>query len=164
MNAKRSSRMSAIPSLPSLQVPEIFIDDGENDDQRQKSPPSNGKQRPNLTVATDFAEGRKSAWAGGNGSPLHGDHRGHPLSFPRSDNSAVSTPTTPAAFSFDMQRSDRQASPSRSTGNHSGAVSPAEAAAQQMLDESVWIQSIDILKRKTLRKSDRTSYRYGDLG
>lgn len=156
MDAKRSSRMSVIPQL---RVPEIFVDD--EDEQSQSKPVQQaGPSRPQLTVTTTSPTGeRRSAWASDLPSPRDGDHS-HPLSVPRSDKSGISPPGTPSAFSFELQRADGQSSPSGEMARRGSAVSPSQA--RDMLDDSVWVQSIR--KSKTIRKSDRTTYRYGDIG
>lgn len=154
MNVKRSARMTMIPQLS---VPEILVDDDESksDADVGSSNKSHRPLLPNLNTNLETPR-RPSVWAG-EASPRDSGPQ-HPLSFPRSSGGGVSPPISPMRSSFQLSPSD--ASNPTEADRRGGSLSPAQARG--MLDDSVWVESIR--KSKTLRRSDKTAYRYGDLG
>ncbi|KAJ6786874.1 hypothetical protein PWT90_00015 [Aphanocladium album] len=153
MNAKRSARMT---NVPQLSVPEILVDDEESS-ANTAAGASNKTNRPLLpSLNTDIeTPNRPSVWAG-EASPRDSGPQ-HPLSFPRTSGGALSPPASPMRTSFQLSPSDASTAEADRRGR---SLSPAQARG--MLDDSVWVESIR--KSKTLRRSDKTNYRYGDLG
>lgn len=153
MAKKHAGRMTAIPQL---NLPEIFVDDGDDNSDVPKTP-VDAPGSPDAMLSAGAGPSNTSAWP-----TTSAAGRSHPLSLPRIVTHGLSPPGTPSALSFDIARSEHsQGSGERSRrGSSGGGVSPAQA--REMLDDSVWVQSIR--KSKTTRKADRTSYRYGDLG
>lgn len=154
MDKKRAARMSAIPQL---NLPEIFVDSG--DANAPKTPvDAPGEPGVLLTVGSSASLHNRSAWSTDTTAARATNN--HPLSLPRLVTHGISPPGTPSAASFDIARSDGQSHASGEMSRRGSNVSPSQA--RDMLDDSVWVQSIR--KSKTLRKADRTSYRYGDIG
>lgn len=154
MDKKRAARMSAIPQL---NLPEIFVDPGEEN--APKTPvEAPGPSDTLLTVGSSASLHKRSAWSTDMAAARASGN--HPLSLPRLVTHGLSPPGTPSAASFDIARSDAQSHTSGEMSRRGSNVSPSQA--RDMLDDSVWVQSIR--KSKTMRKSDRTSYRYGDIG
>lgn len=148
---KHSARMTTIPQL---NVPEILVDD---DEQKLDAAigSSNKASRPLLpTLNTNIESSKRpSVWAG-EASPRDAGPQ-HPLSFPRTSGGGISPPASPMRTSFQLSPSDASNGESERRGR---SLSPAQARG--MLDDSVWVESIR--KSKTLRRSDKTVYRYGD--
>lgn len=153
LNMKRSARMT---NVPQLSVPEILVDDEESS-ANAATGASNKTNRPLLpSLDTNLETSRRpSVWAG-EVSPRDSGPQ-HPLSFPRTSGGGVSPPASPMRTSFQLSPSDASNAESDRRGR---SLSPAQARG--MLDDSVWVESIR--KSKTLRRSDKTNYRYGDLG
>lgn len=153
MEKKRAGRMAGVPQL---NLPEIFVEDGDDNSDVPKTP-VDAPGSPGDMLSAGTGPSQQSAWPGASAAG-----RSHPLSLPRLVTHGLSPPGTPSATSFDIARSEHsQGSGERSRrGSSAGGVSPAQA--REMLDDSVWVQSIR--KSKTMRKADRTSYRYGDIG
>ncbi len=153
MNMKRSARMTMVPQLS---VPEILVDDEESnvDTAVGTSNKTNRPLLPSLNTNMETPK-RPSAWAG-EVSPRDSSTQ-HPLSFPRTSGGGISPPASPMRTSFQLSPSDASNADADRRGR---SLSPAQARG--MLDDSVWVESIR--KSKTLRRSDKTAYRYGDLG
>lgn len=147
--------------VPQLDIPDIFVDD---DDDKAKASRKSSRQSASpaaspthLSVDGSFNQQRGSA--GRPDSLWQGSGSQHPLSFPRSTTSTPSPPGTPSGFGFELHDSAQR----HSSGEHSrpsSSVSPAQA--RDMLEDSVWLDSIR--RSTTTRRSDRSSYRYADLG
>jgi hypothetical protein len=153
METKRSARMTEIPQLS---VPEIFVDEGEeNPFEAGEGSSSQGRRPPLPTINTDVEKHRTSAWTTDT-SPRDSGLQ-HPLSFPRTSGGGLSPPASPLQSGFQMSPSARS---SGELSHRGSSISPAQA--RDMLDDSIWVESIR--KSKTIRRSDRTTYRYGDLG
>ena len=154
MEAKRSARMTEVPQLS---VPEIFVDEGEENPFEAGEGSSNQDRRPSLpTINTNVEEThRTSAWTT-DMSPRDSGPQ-HPLSFPRTSGGGLSPPASPLQSSFQMSPCARS---SGELSRRGSSISPAQA--RDMLDDSVWVESIR--KSQTVRRSDKTTYRYGDLG
>ncbi|XWW93242.1 hypothetical protein V2A60_001174 [Cordyceps javanica] len=153
MNMKRSARMTMVPQLS---VPEILVDDEESIAETVAAA-SNSTNRPLLpSLNTNLETPRRpSVWAG-ELSPRDSTTQ-HPLSFPRTSGGGLSPPASPMRTSFQLSPSDAS-----NAGNDRRDRSLSPAQARGMLDDSVWVESIR--RSKTLRHSDKTAYRYGDLG
>ncbi|ATY63219.1 calcium channel subunit Cch1 [Cordyceps militaris] len=153
MNMKRSARMTMVPQLS---VPEILVDDEEpnNDIATGTSDRTHRPLLPSLDTSLETPR-RPSVWAG-EISPRDSVTQ-HPLSFPRTSGGGLSPPASPMRTSFQLSPSDAS---NAQTDRRGRSLSPAQARG--MLDDSVWVESIR--KSKTLRRSDKTAYRYGDLG
>ncbi|KAJ4151327.1 hypothetical protein LMH87_012034 [Akanthomyces muscarius] len=153
MNMKRAARMTMVPQLS---VPEILVDDEEPDVDTAvgASGKTNRPLLPSLNTNVETPK-RPSVWAG-EISPRDSGTQ-HPLSFPRTSGGGISPPASPMRTSFQLSPSDASNAEADRRGR---SLSPAQARG--MLDDSVWVESIR--KSKTLRRSDKTSYRYGDIG
>ena len=154
IDKKKAGRMTGVPQLD---VPDIFVED---DDGRRK-------ERSTL-AATPRVPGRSSEFLGV-GDALRPQHRSwssadiaaqdasyaHPLSAPRTSPSMPRPPMPGPAFSFELQQ------PGTSSGENSrrgSSVSPAQV--RELLDDSVWVESIrrSATIRKSVRKTDWSTY------
>lgn len=173
--AKASARMTTIPQLD---IPHILVDDGDNYDDddgngggggsgnqpispthlsanrtsfgqaRPPSTPSKTATTTTTTTAPGQHERSSSSWQ-------------HPLNMPRSAASTPSPPLSPSNLGFEMREvSGRTSSSIGELHRRTGSVSPTQA--RDMLDDSVWMESIR--RSTTSRRSDRGSYRYADQG
>ncbi|KAL3961588.1 hypothetical protein ACCO45_003111 [Purpureocillium lilacinum] len=166
MDRKRASRMSGVPQLT---IPDIFIDDDEIEGHLESDGDGAGR-------AFKPDEGSVARWThlsvgeGGSGqqarrsldadtAPREGPYE-HPLSLPRLSVSTGAQAETTSGFSFELYEPEDAAPSSAQTSRRGSAVSPTQA--RDMLDDSVWMESIR--RSATLRRPERGSYRYGDLG
>ncbi|KAM0445123.1 hypothetical protein ACHAO4_009925 [Trichoderma viride] len=149
MERKRASRMTTIPQL---RIPDIFVEDDEG----LMSGDAEVKMRQ-LGVDTDADEQRKLSWHGNTASGT--TSQSHPLGLPRSSLSANEEPRGSSTFSFELETPDIQETTAAELERP--ADSSNLASVQDMLDGSVWIDSIR--RSTTLRATDRSSYRYDDL-
>ncbi|KAM3537422.1 hypothetical protein ARSEF1564_009656 [Beauveria bassiana] len=152
MCMKRSARMTMVPQLS---VPEILVDDEESN-VNTAAGTSDKTNRPLLpSLNTNLETPKKpSIWAA-EISPRDSGVQ-HPLSFPRTSGEGLSPPASPMRTGFQLSPSDASNADSERRGR---SLSPAQARG--MLDDSVWVESIR--KSKTLRHSNKSTYRYGDL-
>ncbi|KAM3450960.1 hypothetical protein MY5147_009196 [Beauveria neobassiana] len=152
MCMKRSARMTMVPQLS---VPEILVDDEESN-VNTAAGTSDKTNRPLLpSLNTNLETPKKpSIWAA-EISPRDSGVQ-HPLSFPRTSGEGLSPPVSPMRTGFQLSPSDASNADSERRGR---SLSPAQARG--MLDDSVWVESIR--KSKTLRHSNKSTYRYGDL-
>ncbi|GFP60517.1 calcium-channel protein cch1 [Trichoderma asperellum] len=149
MERKRASRMTTIPQL---RIPDILVEDDEG----LMSGDAEVKMRQ-LGVDTGADEQRKLSW---HGNTISGTtSQSHPLGLPRSSLTANEEPRGSSTFSFELETPDIQEATAAELER------PADgsnlASVQDMLDGSVWIDSIR--RSTTLRATDRSSYRYDDL-
>lgn len=152
--------------IPEIQVPEIFVDDDNIDDlsDQQKS---SGMATPASRLSADMSQGNRSSRGS---SPVRDSvwsQAGlqHPLSAPRSSLPSPTDPshqTTTSAFSFELFEPDGQGSSSGEMRQRGSPSSPTQA--RDMLDDSVWVNSIR--KSATVRRSDKGggSHRFTDAG
>jgi voltage-dependent calcium channel len=159
MDRKHSARMTAIPSFD---IPDIQIDD-EDDRARAKSQAQGQQQQRPGMPARGTSTYLNPEWSSA-ASPTH--HRSwsgqsmdisqheqayaHPLSTPRSPPGAGGGgPAVPpsghsynaSAFSFELHEPVEQRQPgSGESSRRASAVSPAQL--REMLDDSVWLDSI----------------------
>ncbi|KAM3497669.1 hypothetical protein MY10362_008987 [Beauveria mimosiformis] len=152
MSMKRSARMTMVPQLS---VPEILVDDEESN-VNTAAGTSDKTNRPLLpSLNTNLETPKKpSVWAA-EISPRDSGIQ-HPLSFPKTSGGGLSPPASPMRTGFQLSPSGASNADSERRGR---SLSPAQARG--MLDDSVWVESIR--KSKTLRHSDKSTYRYGDL-
>ncbi|KAK5987704.1 Calcium-channel protein cch1 [Cladobotryum mycophilum] len=153
MERKRAARLSAIPQL---RVPDILIDEGEEG--------ALDRNRTQASATTRLDESarhlKKSAWS--TEITVHDPTQHHPLSLPRLQPINSHQSGAPSAFSFELYEPDADGEASGEMGRRGSAVSALSVTpAQDMLDDSVWVDSI---RRSATRASDRDAYRYGDLG
>ena len=168
LELRRSARMTGIPQL---QIPEILVDGGDDA----------GGQKDRPSSQSESHTGRHRSWSSGVdvATPDPQPYQ-HPLSIPRSGQS-TNRQRSPTAFSFELQDSDggygaaaanHLALPQIGSGSghgsgpagseqsgatrpESGSISPSQV--RDMLDESVWVESIR--RSMTLRRADdRSSY------
>lgn len=165
MDRKKAGRMEGVPQLG---IPDIYIDNdgrptGEGDGGFSEDRQSK-KRYPerNLRVA-DAASSNRSSW--GTAPPRRESadmSYQHPLGAPRT---APSTPThhqqSSSAFSFELQT---QGGEQGETGPPAGSDVRRQASVggpsrvQDMLDDSVWVESIR--RSATIKRSPRGSYRF----
>ncbi|EFZ03172.1 ion transporter [Metarhizium robertsii] len=158
MEKKRASRMSVIPQLA---IPHILVDDklGGNLTKNQGRDAAFPEQ-PRWTQLSAGEGAGQQAPSESTHLSLHDAVYEHPLSHPRSSQTTTSRQDTSFGFSFELYEPEFH-TPDVSQGSRRGsATSPMEA--RDMLDDSVWMESIR--RSATLRKPDRGSYRFGDLG
>ena len=156
MERKRASRMSVIPQIP---VPHIFVDGDPSES-------SSGAERSQLTDPirwTNLTPG-EGAWQRAAQGPtdlsLHDTAYQHPLSYPRSSSDITTRQESTSGFSFELDESDGQVADAIAGSRRGSATTPTEARG--MLDDSVWMESIR--RSATLRRPEKGSYRYGDIG
>lgn len=167
MERKRAGRMEGIPQLG---VPDIYVDDNgrsggasEGDFSGERG---SKKRYPatNLRVE-DAASGQssdnRSSWDSSSRKSADRSYQ-HPLGAPRT---APSSPKhhhqSGSAFSFDLET---PAGEQTETGPPGGDIRRqtslgGPSRVQDMLDDSVWVESIR--RSTTIKRSQRTSYRYG---
>ncbi|KAK8089123.1 calcium channel subunit cch1 [Apiospora hydei] len=156
IDKKKSGRMTAVPQLD---VPDIFVED---EDQRLKPP-----QRSTMAVTPQSAS-RSSEFLGASNAarPLHkswnsnvdtgyDSSSAHPLSEPRARPSRPRHDTQVSAFSFELQEPGTSSAANSRRGS---SVSPAQV--RELLDDSVWVESIrrSATIRKSVRKTDWSAY------
>jgi voltage-dependent calcium channel len=155
--------------VPQLGIPDILVededddndDDGEVRDQMGAGFPQ--QSRPSgLQLRTDHETLHERSGSNGSSLSPRDPSYQHPLSFPRSGEASPSHHHSSAAFSFEVQdpNQGQTGSPSRTDSQRASASSPARV--EDMLDGSVWVESIR--RSATIRRSDRGSLRYSDLG
>lgn len=139
-------------TIPQLRIPDIFVEDDEG----LMSGDAEAKMRQ-FGVDTGADEQRKLSWHGNTASGT--TTQSHPLGLPRSSLSINEEPRGSSTFSFELETPDIQDTTAAELER------PADnsnlASVQDMLDGSVWIDSIR--RSTTLRATDRSSYRYDDL-
>ncbi|KAK8138665.1 calcium channel subunit cch1 [Apiospora sp. TS-2023a] len=155
IDKKKLGRMTAVPQLD---VPDIFVED---EDQRLKPP-----QRSTMAVTPQSAS-RSSEFLGASNAsrPLHkswnssqdvayDSSSAHPLSEPRAP-SMTRHQTQMSAFSFELQEPGTS-----SAGNSRRGSSVSPAQVRELLDDSVWVESIrrSATIRKSVRKTDWSAY------
>ncbi|KAI0172029.1 Ion transport protein-domain-containing protein [Hypoxylon sp. FL1284] len=152
MDKKRSARMTAIPQLD---VPDIFVDD-EDDRQRATQQRTTMTAPPARTTSADFlavsdaARPQHRSWSSSADISTYDSSQAHPLSLPRASPSMPGHQSQASAFSFELQ--DPGTAPgSASSSRRGSAVSPAQV--RELLDDSVWVESIR--RSATIRRSVR---------
>ncbi|KAI1094152.1 Ion transport protein-domain-containing protein [Rostrohypoxylon terebratum] len=160
MEKKRSARMTAIPQLD---VPDIFVDD-EDDRKRaaqqrttMAAPPGSAASSDFLAVS-DAARPQHRSWASGTDISTYDSTQAHPLSLPRASPSIPGPRSHASAFSFELQDSRPNSGENSRRGS---SVSPAQV--RELLDDSVWVESIrrsaTIRQSKSAGRSDRSGAR-----
>ncbi|PKS07867.1 hypothetical protein jhhlp_006475 [Lomentospora prolificans] len=164
MERKRAGRMAAVPQLG---IPDILVDDEEISSSEDGSTGNVTEVHP---IATSLgADGLRSSqrwsWAMGPGDSRASYEHGyqHPLSAPRLSPTSPTHHGPRSGFNFELQtpsgeESDARMSASNDANRHARVT--GSSAVEDMLDDSVWVESIR--RSATLRRSDRGSYRYGD--
>lgn len=157
-------------TVPQLDIPHILVDEGDEDendnDGATPQTPLRGNSQPSSPThlsADRRSFGHARISSGSTDAAQQGSAWHHPLSLPRSTTSTPSPPLSPSNLGFELRDAPGQVSPSPSTGElhrRTSSVSPTQA--RDMLDDSVWMESIR--RSTTTRRSDRGSYRYADLG
>ncbi|KAK4192634.1 Ion transport protein-domain-containing protein [Podospora australis] len=160
MQSKQNARMTAIPQLD---VPEILVDNEEERADREAANASGtnpfsveetGAGATLLAAAEADNNGRNRSWSGlGADLSSYDTSYGHPLAGPRLKPSTSGHQSHASAFSFDLpeptdggSHDDEATSP---IGQRGSSVSPA--VVRDMLDDSVWVESIR--RSATQRKS-----------
>jgi hypothetical protein len=158
MEKKHASRMSVIPQLA---IPHILVDDDVGGvSMNNQGDDTSAADQPRWTQLS-IGEG-----AGQQGIPsqtdlsLHDITYQHPLGHPRSSQTATSRQDSSSGFSFELYEPEPQNQDASHASRRGSAISPTEA--RDILDDSVWMESIR--RSATLRRPDRGSYRFGDLG
>ncbi|KAK2609041.1 calcium channel protein [Conoideocrella luteorostrata] len=156
MEKKRASRMSIIPQLT---IPHILVDDEASDNVHRVNEDHTSEQPRWTHLSTGEGASRQDTSHSADLS-LHETIYQHPLSYPQSSQTTAPRQGSTSGFSFELYEVDNQNQNVPQSGGHGSAVSPTEA--RDMLDDSVWMESIR--RSATLRRPDRGSYRFGDLG
>jgi hypothetical protein len=141
-------------AIPQLGIPDILVDD-EDDYMDKKGGGSAAKMHdpmggnspasPSLLRAEDAMTHHRS-WSGNADLSLHDTSYAHPLSFPRSSPQPPGHYQSNSAFSFELQEPGPE---SGENSRRASAVSPAQV--RDMLDDSVWVESIR--RSATIRRS-----------
>lgn len=167
MDRKRAGRMEGIPQFG---VPDIYVDDnegsrGENDGDFSGERGSKKRYPARNLRVEDAAAGqsgnKRSSWSNSPRNSADGSYQ-HPLGAPRT---APSSPAhhqqSSSAFSFDLQtHPGEQAETGPSGGDIRRQTSlGGPSGVQDMLDDSVWVESIR--RSTTIKRSPRSSYRHG---
>lgn len=139
-------------TIPQLRIPDILVEDDEG----LMSGDAEVKMRQ-LGVDTGVDEQRKLSWHGNTVSGT--TSQSHPLGLSRSSLTANEEPRGSSTFSFELETPDIQETTVAELERP--ADSSNLASVQDMLDGSVWIDSIR--RSTTMRSTDRSSYRYDDL-
>lgn len=157
MEKKRAGRMTAIPQLD---VPDIFVDDEE---ERARGPPQrstmaatpSGTKSSDLLSSPDAARPLHKSWSSSVDISSYDSSSAHPLSFPRATPSMPGHQSQSSSLSFEIQE------PGLHTGESSGTQAVSPAQVRDLLDDSVWVESIrrSATIRKSVRKTDRSAYR-----
>ncbi|KAK9771810.1 putative EF-hand domain-containing protein [Seiridium cardinale] len=159
LEKKRAGRMTAVPQLD---VPDIFVED---EDVRQRAPqratvaasprPRAATTSSDFLAAADAARPQHHSWASSTDIANFDASYEHPLSLPRVSPSMPGHRHEHSAFSFELQ------DPGPSSGENSrrgSSVSPAQV--RELLDDSVWVESIrrSATVRKSVRRTDWNQY------
>lgn len=150
--------------VPQLDIPNILVNDdtesrAKSKVEQRRSDATSTASPTHLSVDGAFGQQRSSLRERPD-STGHGASN-HPLGMPRSRSISPSPPLSPSAFGFDLSELGFDGPASGEVSRRgSNAVSPAQA--RDMLDDSVWLESIR--RSTTSRRSDRGSNRYGDIG
>ncbi|KAF4510443.1 hypothetical protein G6O67_002330 [Ophiocordyceps sinensis] len=153
--------VSRVSGLPKLAIPDILVDaDSSDDEGRNPFRPEEGSavRWTHLSVGEGAGQETRPSIATDAAGERTGHHQ-HPLSRPRSPPPTMPSQGATSGFSFELYepegrhhgKDDRQG-----TGRES-LVSPW---ARDMLDDSVWTESIR--RSVTLRRPEKGSPRYGD--
>lgn len=158
MERKHASRMSAVPELT---IPNILVDaDSSDDEGRNPFRPEEGSpvRWTQLSAGEGAGQETRPSSAAEAGYGMTGHQ--HPLSRPRSPPPTMPHQGATSGFSFELYEPEGQQQGQdawQGTGRES-LVSPSQA--RDMLDDSVWMESIR--RSVTLRRPERGSRRYGD--
>lgn len=157
MEKKHASRMSAIPQLT---IPHILVDEPSGGFMKDQGKDAASEDQPRWTQLSVGEGTGHYTETGQTDLSLHDTTYQHPLTYPRSSQTSAPRQGSTSGFSFELYEPEAHNQEASHTNNRGSAVSPTEA--QDMLDDSVWMESIR--RSATLRRPDRGSYRFGDLG
>lgn len=153
---KKLGRMTAVPQLD---VPDIFVED---ENQRLHPPqrstlavtPRRPSQSSEFLGASNAARPLHNSWNSSAGTG-YDSSSAHPLSEPRAAPSMPRHNTQMSAFSFELQEPGTS-----SAGNSRRGSSVSPAQVRELLDDSVWVESIrrSATIRKSVRKTDWSAY------
>lgn len=137
MDRKRSARMTAVPQL---EIPHIFVDEGDDSQPPSAGPDPSGKGKSAMLSVDDVGtRTRDRSWSGSE-PPSPGGAYQHPLASPRAGPPSPGHHPSNSAFSFELQESVSSRPGSGQNSRRGSAVSPSNV--RDMLDESVWVDSI----------------------
>ncbi|GAB0137777.1 hypothetical protein EsDP_00006030 [Epichloe bromicola] len=156
MENKQASRM---PIIPQVTIPHILVDDESGDGISQRSQRRSGEQPRWTHLSAGEGTSQYNAPSSTELS-LHDTTYQHPLSHPQSSQVAHSRQESTSGFSFELYEPEAQQKFVFEPNGQDCSVSPLEA--RDMLDDSIWMKSIR--RSATLRRPERGSYRFGDLG
>lgn len=150
METKRAGRMTAVPQLD---IPDIFVDD--EDDRTRGTPqrstmaatPRATSKSSDLLSSPDAGRPQHKTWSSSVDIAQYDSSSSHPLSVPRANPSMPGheSRSRGSSFSFEVQESTH--------GDNSSAQSVSPAQVRDLLDDSVWVESIR--RSATIRKSVR---------
>ncbi|KAI0136330.1 ion transporter [Xylariales sp. AK1849] len=159
INGKKAGRMTTVPQLD---VPDIFVED---DNVRQRTPqratlattPRNraATASSDFLAASDAMRPQHRSWTSSTDISSFDGSFTHPLSAPRIQPSMPGHRSEASTFSFELQ------DPGTSSGENSrrgSSVSPAQV--RELLDDSVWVESIrrSATIHKSVRRTDWSQY------
>ncbi|KAK8049512.1 ion transporter [Apiospora phragmitis] len=157
IDKKKLGRMTAVPQLD---VPDIFVED---EDQRLKPPqrstlavtPRSTSRSSEFLGASNASRQLHKSWNNSSADTGYDSSSAHPLSAPRAAPSMPRRETQTSAFSFELQEPGTS-----SAGNSRRGSSVSPAQVRELLDDSVWVESIrrSATIRKSVRKTDWSAY------
>ncbi|OAA39161.1 cation channel family protein [Metarhizium rileyi] len=156
MEKKRASRMSAVPQLI---IPHILVD---NELSGRLTQIQGGDMSPAdrwTQLSVEEGTGQQVAFEPADLS-LQETVYEHPLSHPRSSQTTASRQDSTSGFSFELYEPEPPSQDVSQASRRESVTAPMEA--RDMIDDSLWMESIR--RSATLRKTDRGSYRFGELG
>ena len=152
--------------VPQLGIPDILVDDEEVVSGDDRSDNGDGQDKRTSLRAEASGSAQRWSWAmgpGDRGSYEQGAAQ-HPLSAPRLSPTSPTQPGSGSGFNFEVQTPTGEEPSGRLSVGGGDVNRPARAVGssrvEDMLDDSVWVESIR--RSATIRRSDRGSYRYGD--
>jgi voltage-dependent calcium channel len=161
-------------TIPQLDIPHIMVDEGDDSDDARDgvaTPQTPVRDGGHWESPAHLSAGARTSIHGGHSrsssaATTDSNHRHsawhHPLSMPRSASSTPSPPLSPSPSNLGFELRDVSGRPSESGEPHRRTSSVSPTQARDMLDDSVWMESIR--RSTTNRRSDRSSHKYADLG
>ncbi|KAG6036663.1 hypothetical protein E4U41_005561 [Claviceps citrina] len=155
MEKKRASRMSMVPQFT---IPHILVDNEIGDGTIQGSHGRSSEQPRWTHISAEEGASPVEALSTTDLS-LHEITFQHPLSNSQSPLAPTSPQGSTSGFSFELYEPEAH----HQVGSEPGDPDPSTPMeARDMLDDSIWMESIR--RSASLRRHDKTSYRFGDLG
>lgn len=155
----RNKYASRLTTIPQLQIPHILVDDEFSDQVKQRDGNPLGEEPRWTQLSAREGDGKLATCSPTDLTLGDAEHQ-HPLSQPQLGQSASTRQGSVSAFSFELDEPGTDPQPASPSSRNGSIVSATDA--RNMLDDSVWMESIR--RSATLRRPERGSYRFGDLG